>query len=86
MDVHKFLPFKRHRGRNVDDKLIMLSGRGGYSICLDINPVTMLCTEFREPKKPTVRHICELLTGRGEDIRQDIRLYLEALKGDGHLQ
>ena len=82
--VHKFLPFKRHRVCNVHDKLVMLPGRGGYSICLDMNPDTMLCTEFTEPKKPAVCHISELLTGRGEDIRQETRLKLKASKGDSH--
>jgi hypothetical protein len=49
-----------------------------------MNPDTMLRTEFTKPKKPAICHIRQFLTGRGEDIRRDTRLYLKDSKGDSH--
>jgi len=82
--VHKFLPFKVHRCRNVQEKLIMLYGRGGNAIGLGMNPYAMLCTKCMKPKKPAICHICELLTGWAEYIRRDTCLFLKAAKRDSH--
>ena len=82
--VHKFLPFKVHRCCNVQEKLIMLYGRGGNAIGLDMNPYAMLCTKCTKPKKPAICHICELLTGWAEYIRRDTCLFLKAAKQDSY--